>query len=102
MKPKIAPTTVHHVGTDIANIVETTKDALTSRKPSRHATEARKQAAKVAVTSLFAAGLGIIAIRSAARLKRAAKDHQNWEQMDAKLDVSLEHAGNTSEPTAMY
>ena len=62
----------------------------------------KRRAAKIAVGSVVAAACGLFAVRSVVHLKRESEKKRDWKVMDAKLDLSLEHAGNTSEPTAAY
>ncbi|HLK15588.1 MAG TPA: hypothetical protein VKT78_12355 [Fimbriimonadaceae bacterium] len=75
--------------------------AKVATAPAVHVEGGRKLAV-VAVTSAFAAGLGFFAVRSFVRARRHARRHRNWQESDMKLDLTLEEAGNTSDPTAMY
>ena len=62
----------------------------------------RRHAGRLAVTSVVAAAAGFIAIQVTAMVKRSAQKRKAWKSMDSRLELSLEHAGNTSEPTAHY
>ena len=87
---------------DIVNIVESTKDAMSAKQSSEHVSDVRRHAASLAVTSVVAAACGFLAVRSISHLKGASRKHHEWKVMDTKLDISLERAANTSEPTAAY
>jgi hypothetical protein len=49
-----------------------------------------------------ATAFGLVAINSTAHLRKAARKHRDWQIKDARLDIALEEASNTSDATAAY
>lgn len=93
---------VAEIATDVAILASIASDLVASKRTSAHLAECRRHAAKAAAATAVAAAFGIVAIRSTAYLRKAARKHHAWKLKDARLDVSLEEAANTSEATASY
>ena len=87
----------HHAKSTVAND-EKPIGAPSSKDSSEPVGGWRRNAILVAVGSVVAAACGYVALRTVALRKGSAKR----DKEEAKLDLSLEQAGNTSEPTAKY
>jgi hypothetical protein len=102
MKANTATNHVTGAPKRIAKIVQTPKSATSPKETGEHLVGRRRNAALIAAGSVVAAACGYIALRIVAVRKGSAQKHNDWKVTDAKLDVSLEQAANTSEPTAVY
>lgn len=88
--------------TDVAVLAGIASDVIQARRSSAHAAECRRHAARIAVASAVATAFGLVAINSTAHLRKAARKHRDWQIKDARLDIALEEASNTSDATAAY
>ena len=78
------------------------QDIISTRSSSAHAAECRRHARRAAVAGALAATFGLVALQSSAYLRREARKHHDWRVKDAKLEVALEEAANTSDAVASY
>jgi hypothetical protein len=88
--------------TDVAILAGITSDLIRSKRSSIHAAECRRHAARVAAATGVAVAFGLVAVRSSAKLRHAAREHHEWKLKDARLEATLEDSGNSSEASASY
>ena len=88
--------------TDVAILASIAGDLIKAKRSSIHAAECRRHAARAAAATGVAVAFGLVAVRSSAQLRRAAREHRAWKVKDERLEAALEDSGNSSEASASY